>query len=249
MKYWRIQDLNLCPSLKKSKFTPEEDKMILHHVNEFGSSNWKPIALKLKRTKYDVTSHFWKHLNPDINNGEWTHDQEIKLLQLYVQYGSKWTAFREYVDYKSAKNIKNKFFDIISEEMELKMGGGAELGKLYPKSRCITMETEEIQAHIPDLLQQKMIRKERQDAEEIFKQKIETPDVGNLVIDCLFANESVKIEQESKEVNSSHISKIKLQFQWKNSNPSLLRSSQPSKPALLFLAKLSQLPALNQFSK
>lgn len=54
--------------------------------------NWGLIASIMQgRTGKQIRERYLNKLNPEINNLEWTEAEDLKILELYNEIGSKWT--------------------------------------------------------------------------------------------------------------------------------------------------------------
>ena len=57
-------------------------------------------------------------LNPNIKSNKWTLEEEIKVAQLYLKMGSKWTDIAKQLPGRTDNNIKNRFNQRIKARME-----------------------------------------------------------------------------------------------------------------------------------
>ena len=67
--------------MKKTKFSQEEDMLLIQMVEEYGENNWQEISTKMKKTKRQCKDRFLSYLSPKINKNEWTSEEDIKLAQ------------------------------------------------------------------------------------------------------------------------------------------------------------------------
>ena len=57
-------------------------------------------------------------LNPNIKSNKWTLEEEVKVAQLYLKMGSKWTEIAKQLPGRTDNNIKNRFNQSIKARME-----------------------------------------------------------------------------------------------------------------------------------
>lgn len=97
-------------SLKRVKFTPKEDEILINQVAISGPRKWSRIALNLPgRTPRQCRDRYVNYLSAGLQNGPWTHEEDTKLLNLYNKYGSKWALIQKSFPKRSSNNIKNRW--------------------------------------------------------------------------------------------------------------------------------------------
>jgi hypothetical protein len=83
-KRW-AQSLN--PDINNGKWTVEEDAKLTEAVTELGD-NWLEIAALVPgRTNGQCRQRWARILNPDIKNGEWSLEEDVKLIEGVKQFG------------------------------------------------------------------------------------------------------------------------------------------------------------------
>ncbi|GBG25594.1 Transcription factor MYB3R-5 [Hondaea fermentalgiana] len=82
--------LNLDPNINHSKFTPEEDDLLMRLHEQMGSK-WAEIKCQFeRRTENAVKTRFKSLMRARAR--QWSPDQDAKLRQLATQYNQDWTA-------------------------------------------------------------------------------------------------------------------------------------------------------------
>ena len=77
--------------MSRKKFTPEEDYQLKTLVEVNGFKDWKIVSSFMKnRTARQCRERYNDYLNPALNKGEWTIEEEKKLIELIQQYGKKY---------------------------------------------------------------------------------------------------------------------------------------------------------------
>jgi hypothetical protein len=93
----------VAPGKQKSRcWTGEEDTTLMLIIEKHGTVDWKKICNLLNkkfhkvgymvRTPKQVRERWVCHLNPELNKGPWTEDEDNMLLHLVAQYGRSWAT-------------------------------------------------------------------------------------------------------------------------------------------------------------
>jgi hypothetical protein len=81
---------SLCPTVKKSAWTKEEDRDLLSLYEAHGAK-WSLIARHIAgRTDDACSKRYREALDPSLKKDDWTSDEDVRLLELYVSSGGKW---------------------------------------------------------------------------------------------------------------------------------------------------------------
>ncbi|KAG0246942.1 hypothetical protein BGX31_005430 [Mortierella sp. GBA43] len=108
MHRWRV--LSAKPCHVKGPWTEEEDRKLRQLVEEFGPEKWVFIAAKIgTRTGKQCRERWHNHLDPMINKAPFTHEEDMRILQLYSQLGSKWAEMAKHMPGRPDNAIKNHF--------------------------------------------------------------------------------------------------------------------------------------------
>lgn len=91
-------------------FTSEEDEKLRKLVAKFGGHNWSIISSFMKdRTSKQCRDRYSNYLTPGYFQGEWSKGEDNLLIQLYNQFGPKWTFMQKYFKGRSSNSIKNRW--------------------------------------------------------------------------------------------------------------------------------------------
>ncbi|KDQ54875.1 hypothetical protein JAAARDRAFT_37988 [Jaapia argillacea MUCL 33604] len=86
-KRWRH---SLCPTVKKSAWTQEEDNLLLQLYGKH-STKWSLIARQIPgRTDDACSKRYREALDPSLKKDEWTAEEDLSLTQLHERLGGKW---------------------------------------------------------------------------------------------------------------------------------------------------------------
>ena len=83
---------------ERRAWTAEEDNAIVKLVKEIGTKRWSVIAERLaemklagtKRTGKQCRTRWLNHLDPTINKGPWTKEEERTIYEAQKKLGNKW---------------------------------------------------------------------------------------------------------------------------------------------------------------
>ncbi|CAD8054150.1 unnamed protein product [Paramecium primaurelia] len=136
-QYWQRKHKPEQP--QKSKWTPEEDQIIRDNVNK-EENNWAAIATMLKnKTGKQIRERYINKLRSDIidvKQQPWSNQEDQKLLQLYNQFGSKWSLIARQFFGRSDLQIKNRTNKL------LKTQSGTQLQQEQPKLQVQNLNLE-----------------------------------------------------------------------------------------------------------
>ena len=91
-------------------WTPEEDKQLLQLVQEHGAKDWRRIAEDVPgRDRAQCRERWHNHLNPDINHGPWSEDEDKILMDNHKTLGSKWSKYRTLLPGRTYQAIRKRW--------------------------------------------------------------------------------------------------------------------------------------------
>ena len=111
--------LKIKPGIKKGHWSREEDKMILEHVDKYGTK-WSQIShLMINRTGKQIRDRYLNYLDYDKKRDKFTTEEDDKIKELYIKYGSKWTKISKCIDRRTPEMIKNKFYSYLKSKIHI----------------------------------------------------------------------------------------------------------------------------------
>jgi hypothetical protein len=112
------------PKLCRRKgWTTAEDAAIVNLVVEIGTKHWSDIADKLRkafrikgRTGKQCRERWHNHLNPCIEKGPWTQEEERTLFIAHGSLGNKWADISKLLTGRTDNSIKNHYYSSARRE-------------------------------------------------------------------------------------------------------------------------------------
>lgn len=99
---------SLQPNVKKSAWTPDEDRLLLELFDKFGPK-WSLIARHIAgRTDDACSKRYRESLDPSLKKDQWTLEEDEKLMEVYNRIGGKWGQVGQELQ-RSGLGCRNRF--------------------------------------------------------------------------------------------------------------------------------------------
>jgi hypothetical protein len=93
------------------KFTPVEDKLLLHFVQIYGTNKWEEIAKNLiDRTPKQCHDRYCTYLSPAKNRFPWSIEEENRLIYFVCIHGPHFQDILHYFPGRKVSDLKNRWY-------------------------------------------------------------------------------------------------------------------------------------------
>jgi hypothetical protein len=106
----------LHPNRIIGKWTEEEKQKVLAGVKQYGVGQWTKIAhtyFNWTRSDLDIAVQYKRVLNPEIKHGNWTEEEEDKLIYLRQTRKLRWEQIAELMEGRTAFQCRQKYDSLV----------------------------------------------------------------------------------------------------------------------------------------
>jgi hypothetical protein len=112
-RYKRIR-----PGSIKGIWTNREDKMVLKLMKQYGR-DWGLISkLMISRSGKQIRDRYLNSLDPCLNKGKFSKEEDDIIMKYYLKFGSKWTKIASFLKGRSGDMVKNRFYTFLKKHAE-----------------------------------------------------------------------------------------------------------------------------------
>lgn len=112
-KRW-VSSLN--PSLRRGKWTPEEDQQLLTSYKKYGPL-WQLISADVKgRTEHQCLKRYLEVLDPSLSNRlkVWSLEEDLLLINQVKEHGTKWRTIAAAFDARPSLTCRNRWRNLLT---------------------------------------------------------------------------------------------------------------------------------------
>ena len=108
------------PSLKKGKWSAEEDMSLRRLIEKYGEKNWKKISQNMAGRSSIQCLHRWtKILKPGLVKGPWTSEEDQRLSEWVAKEGpQKWSRCSALIPGRSGKQCRERWMNNLDPEIK-----------------------------------------------------------------------------------------------------------------------------------
>ena len=94
----------------RSKFSKQEDSLLVSVVNELGTRDWEAIASRIpNRNARQCRERYTNYLAPNLSHEPWTPEEDSLLEQKLKELGAKWVNISKYFKNRTDTMLKNRW--------------------------------------------------------------------------------------------------------------------------------------------
>ena len=110
----------LKPGLVKGHWSKEEDNYLLLIMSDYepGKWNWAKISLKIPgRNAKQCRERWFLNLDPSINRGPWTEQEDAMLLHYHKEFNGRWSLIAKELKGRTENSVKTRFHSLQRREV------------------------------------------------------------------------------------------------------------------------------------
>lgn len=117
----KLREILATGTLKPGTWSEHEDKYIIEGIQ--ANKKWGLIAKEINnrqhkclkvRTGKQCKERWNNHLDPNVNKGPWSSEEDLRLLELYREFGNKWSKISQSINTRTENSIKNRLKSLIN---------------------------------------------------------------------------------------------------------------------------------------
>ena len=105
---------------KINNWTKEEDNKLLNIIQSLKTKNWRFVSNFFDQKTPVQCSSRYRRIQPGIQKGYWTKDEDLKLISLFDIHGKNWKNISKEMINRSGKQIRDRFLNSLNPEFNKK---------------------------------------------------------------------------------------------------------------------------------
>jgi len=148
---------------QSTKWTKEEDEILLKKANEYHFKKWKEVASFLPGHSSIQCSARFRRIKKGIIKGNWKKEEDDKLLELYKKYGKNWSKISKEMKTRTGKQIRDRFLNSLDERVikrKFNNDEDEEILNLYKKyGNCWSLIAKNLKGRTGDMVKNRFYSK------------------------------------------------------------------------------------------
>ncbi|PON55475.1 MYB transcription factor [Parasponia andersonii] len=106
--------------LKKGPWSPEEDRILISYIQQFGHANWRalPRQAGLQRCGKSCRLRWTNYLRPDIKRGNFSKEEEETIIKLHQILGNRWSSIAAKLPGRTDNEVKNFWHTHLKKKLQ-----------------------------------------------------------------------------------------------------------------------------------
>jgi myb proto-oncogene protein len=107
----------------RTRFSKEDDILLISLVNEYGIGNWDFIREKfVNKASNQCRDRWFRYLDPKIKKSPWTTEEDSLLQKAFEEFGSNWSGIAsKYFPDRSDISLRNRFVSLKQKKQKSKL--------------------------------------------------------------------------------------------------------------------------------
>lgn len=112
----------LKPGLKKGHWSPEEDEVLKALISKYSPNlDWATIAKSVEgRSAKQCRERWFLNLDPSINHGPWTAEEDHALMEFVRLNGGKWSLIAKHMPGRTENSVKTRYYSLQRKQARCK---------------------------------------------------------------------------------------------------------------------------------
>lgn len=118
----KVNEISRTGTLRPGIWSQSEDKILLEMTKK--ASTWGKTSKAINQQVYNglkirtgkqCKERWNNYLNPEINRGSWTSEEDSRILELYKELGKKWSTIAQLLKDRTGSAVKNRIKSLVNK--------------------------------------------------------------------------------------------------------------------------------------